>query len=267
MKVLFATDGSEPSDRAGAMMARLADRARAEVVVLSVSDFDVAMREAGKHHHYSAEDAHAASQRAADETADMLRRAGFERVEPRVEEGDGAITIVHAAETEGFGLVVVGSGKERWRDAVVLGSVSGSIVHAAPCPVLVVHRAPSGDGPIRVVVGTDGSGGATRSIEAFTEFADPARCEVTVVTVADDGQELTQEHLEAAGRVLTAAGFRVDTVVAPGKAAAVLLEQAEQQKADLVVIGARGLGRFRAKVLGSVSDRIVRHAPATFVGR
>jgi nucleotide-binding universal stress UspA family protein len=33
------------------------------------------------------------------------------------------------------------------------------------------------------------------------------------------------------------------------------------------VIGARGLGRFRAKVLGSVSDRVVRHAPATFVGR
>ena len=173
MKVLFATDGAEPSTRAGSMLARLADPARTEIVVLSVSDFDVAMREAGKHHHYSAEDAHAAAQRAADEAAEALRSAGFERVESRVEDGDEAITIVHAAETEGFGLVVVGSGKERWRDTVVLGSVSGSIVHAAPCPVLVVHRAPSGDGPIRVVVGTDGSAGATRSIEAFTGVRRP----------------------------------------------------------------------------------------------
>jgi nucleotide-binding universal stress UspA family protein len=242
MKVLFATDGAEPSARAGTMVTRLADRARTDVVVLSVSDFDVAMREAGTHHHYSAEDAHAAARRAADETADVLRSAGFERVEPRAEDGDEAITIV-------------------------LGSVSGSIVHAAPCPVLVVHRAPSGDGRVKVVVGTDGSAGATRSIEAFAGFADPAGCEVTVVTVADDGQGDAQEHLEAASGVLTAAGFRVETAVVPGKAAGAILEHAEQRSADLVVIGARGLGRFRAKVLGSVSDRIVRHAPATFVGR
>ncbi len=266
MKVLFATDGAEPSARAGTLLARLADPAGTEIVVLSVSDFDVAMREAGTHHHYSADDAHAAAQQAADEAADALRGAGFERVESRVEDGDEAIEIVHIAETEGFGVVVVGSGKERWRDAVVLGSVSGSIVHAAPCPVLVVHRAPSGDGPIRVIVGTDGSDGATRSIGAFAGFADPARCEVTVVTATDDGEE-AQGHLEAADGVLTAAGFRVETAVVPGKAAAVLLEQVEQRSADLVVIGARGLGRFRAKVLGSVSDRVVRHAPATFVGR
>lgn len=267
MKVLFATDGAEPSTRAGALLTRLADPARTEIVVLSVSDFEIAMREAGKHQHYSAEDAHAAARRAADEAADALRGAGFERVVSRVENGDEAIAIVHAAETEGFGLIVVGGGKERWRDTVVLGSVSSSIVHAAPCPVLVVHRAPSGEGQIRVVVGTDGSAGATRSMEAFTALADPARCEVTVVVVADDGDEVAAQHLEAARGVLTAAGFRVETAVAPGKAATVLLEQAEQREADLVVIGARGLGRFRAKMLGSVSDRVVRHAPATFVGR
>ena len=267
MKVLFGTDGAEPSARAGALLTGLAHPTKTEIVVLSVSDFDVAMREAGTHHHYSADDAHAAAQRAADEAADTLRGAGFERVESRVEDGDEAITIVHVAETEGFGLVVVGSGKERWRDAVVLGSVSGSIVHAAPCPVLVVHRAPSGDGPVKVVVGTDGSAGATHSIEAFAGFADPARCEVTVVTAADDGQHDAQKHLEAASGVLTAAGFRVDTTVVPGRAAGALLEHVEQRSADLVVIGARGLGRFRAKVLGSVSDRVVRHAPATFVGR
>ena len=268
MKVLFATDGAEPSARAGALLTRLADPARTEIVVLSVSGFETAMREAGKHQHYSAEDAHAAAQRAADEAADALSGAGFERVVSRVEDGDEAIAIVHIAETEGFGVVVVGSGKERWRDAVVLGSVSGSILHAAPCPVLVVHRAPSGDGPVRVVVGTDGSEGATHSIEAFAAFADPARCDVSVVAATDDdGQDEALGHLDAAAGLLEAAGFRVETAIATGRAAAVLLEQVEQRTADLVVVGARGLGRFRAKVLGSVSDRIVRHAPATFVGR
>ena len=267
MKVLFATDGEEPSARAGALLGRVADPARTEIVVLSVSDFEVAMREAESHHHYSADEADRAARHAADEAAEALRGEGFDHVESRVEEGDEAITIVHVAEAEGFGVLVVGSGKERWRDTVVLGSVSGSIVHAAPCPVLVVHDAPSGDGPVRVIVGTDGSGGATRSIEAFAAFADPARCEVTIVAAADDGEDAAQGHVEAAGAVLAAAGFRAQTAVVPGRAAAVLLEQAEQREADLLVIGARGLGRFRAKVLGSVSDRVVRHAPATFVGR
>lgn len=288
MKVLFATDGAEPSARAGAMLARLADRARTEIVVMSVSSFGIAMREAQKHHHYSVEEAHEAARGAADEGAGMLRAAGFERVEARVEDGDEASEIVHAASTEDFELVVVGSGKERWLDSVVLGSVSSSVLHASPCPLLVVHRAPQGDDTIRVIVGADGSEGAAHSIAAFAALADPAACEVTVVTAArpsamppggpagegvlmqeaaGDELELANRHAEAAAGTLVDAGFRVVTEVVAGSAATVLLEQADRRRVDLVVVGARGLGRFRAKVLGSVSERVIKHAPATLVGR
>jgi nucleotide-binding universal stress UspA family protein len=141
MKVLFATDGAQPSARAGAMLTRVADPARTHVVVMSVNDFDVAMREGGPHH-FSTEEGHSAAQRATDEAATALRTAGFEHVETRIEDGDEASEIVYAAETGDFGLIVVGSGKERWLDTVVLGSVSSSVLHASPCPVLVVHHAP-----------------------------------------------------------------------------------------------------------------------------
>ena len=86
----------------------------------------------------------------------MLRDAGFEQIDARVEDGDEASEIVHTAATEGFGLVVVGSGKESWLDSVVLGSVSSSVLQGSPCPVLVVHRPPEGDALVRVVVGADG---------------------------------------------------------------------------------------------------------------
>jgi nucleotide-binding universal stress UspA family protein len=288
MKVLFATDGAEHSVRAGTMLSRLADPARAEIVVMSVNGFETAMRTAQREGHYSVEDAHAAAEAAAEAAARDLRSAGFERVEARVLEGDEATTIVHAAETEGFELVVVGSGKERWLDTVVLGSVSSSVVHAAPCPVLAVHQAPESDGTIRVVVGADGSEGAAHSIGAFAALADPARCEVTVVTAAhplalppggpageatmaqevpDDELVVANRHVETAAGRLADAGFHVESEVVPGGAARALLEQAERRHADLVVVGARGLGRFRAKVLGSVSERVIRHAPATLVGR
>ncbi len=288
MKVLFATDGAAPSERAGEMLARLADPARTHVVVMSVNGFESAMRQAQLSGHFSTEEGHAAAVRAADRAAEALRDAGFQHVEARVEDGDEASEIVHAATTEDLGLVVVGSGKESWLDSVVLGSVSSSVLQGSPCPVLVVHRPPDRDGPVRVVIGADGSEGANHSIAAFAALADPARCVVTVITaaaplalppggpagesvlgreVADNELVLANRHVEAGADPLRTAGFDVETEVVVGGAAGVLLEGAERREADLVVVGARGLGRFRAKMLGSVSDRLIRHAPATLVGR
>ena len=152
MNVLFATDGAEPSERAREMLARTADPARTHLTVLSVNDFDVAMREAQLRGHYSPEAGQEAAQRAVDEAVAALAAAGLDDVEGLVVAGDEASEIVQAAETQDTDLVVVGSGKEGWLDTVVLGSVSSSVLQGSPCPVLVVHRAPEGDGPIRVVV-------------------------------------------------------------------------------------------------------------------
>jgi nucleotide-binding universal stress UspA family protein len=48
-----------------------------------------------------------------------------------------------------------------------------------------------------------------------------------------------------------------------GPAANALLECANH--ADLVVVGARGLGGFRGLALGSVSDQVTRHSPVPVV--
>ena len=48
-----------------------------------------------------------------------------------------------------------------------------------------------------------------------------------------------------------------------GTPADVILSTAEQEKADLIVIASRGLGVIREKALGSVSHRVVTHAPCS----
>jgi len=45
-----------------------------------------------------------------------------------------------------------------------------------------------------------------------------------------------------------------------GSPAEVILSISEQEKADLIIIGSRGLGVIREKALGSVSHRVVTHA-------
>jgi nucleotide-binding universal stress UspA family protein len=287
VKVLFATDGGSHSETAGRLLQRLADPGRVDVEVLTVNGFEFALHRAQEAGHYSADEAQADARRVADEAAAALKHAGF-TVDAEAIEGDEATEILRVAAEREVDLIVVGSAKERWVDTVVLGSVSNSVVHASSCPVLVVHEAPDGDGPVKVLIGVDGSEGSDRAVRTFGGFADPARCEVTVLSVASsaplppggaagaviDTPDATDRKLEAAtvtaeraGDVLRDAGFRVETRAVPGAPARVLLDASTDGGYDLVVVGARGLGRFRAKVLGSVSDRVLRKAPASLIGR
>ncbi len=287
MKVLFATDGAAPSDHAAALIERLVDRGRARVHVICVNGFETALREAQSAGHYSPEGGQAFAESTVEDAVLRLRGAGFD-TDGEAPEGDEATEIVAAIDRVGADVVALGTAKERWIDTVVLGSVSGSVVHAASCPVLVVHAAPTHDRPLRVVVGTDGSEGSRRALEAFVGTADPERCEAIVVSVAkpvalppggpagvptfeatvgERDLASTRQVADDATESLRAAGFRATTIVTSGNPARVLLDEVDRAEADLVVVGARGLGSFRAKVLGSVSDKVLRHARATLVGR
>ncbi|MGI8708931.1 MAG: universal stress protein [Actinomycetota bacterium] len=66
---------------------------------------------------------------------------------------------------------------------------------------------------------------------------------------------------------LRRAGFDSKGTVLLGSPGPQLLKEAENLQADLVVAGARGIGPIRRAFLGSVTDQLARHAPATLVGR
>jgi nucleotide-binding universal stress UspA family protein len=221
---------------------------------------------------------------ALDAAVRRLRDAGFQ-VEGRVEEGDPATEILAMAKREAAGLVVLGAGHTRWVDSLLLGSTSTAVLHTAPSSVLVVHEA-IGEAirtaRARVLVATDGSEGAQRAVRALVALADPGRCAVRVIAVADTpsfaatgvrGDETVDvalraragECAEEAATVLRAGGFAAETEVAAGRPATLLLERSSAY--DLVAVGSRGLGAVRRSLLGSLSDKLVRHARATLVAR
>ena len=74
--------------------------------------------------------------------------------------------------------------------------------------------------------------------------------------------QLSQAHemVERAAKTLSSAGFSVATSVVTGDARSVILDDAAEWHADLIVLGSHGrtgLGRF---FLGSVSEAVARHA-------
>jgi len=57
-----------------------------------------------------------------------------------------------------------------------------------------------------------------------------------------------------------AEGARVETVLLEGHAVGQIIKVCREGKFDLIVMGARGLGKIEELLLGSVSDGVTRHA-------
>jgi nucleotide-binding universal stress UspA family protein len=78
-------------------------------------------------------------------------------------------------------------------------------------------------------------------------------------------QEYLAAEVDAPVGRRRAAGLEADGGVARGRPASVLVDEARQSAADLVVIGSRGHGPIASLVLGSVSAEVVDHAPCPVV--
>ena len=59
---------------------------------------------------------------------------------------------------------------------------------------------------------------------------------------------------------LVEAGYTAEPMRPIGKPAEEIMKAASKQQADLIVMGAKGLGAVDRIVLGSVSTRVVQHA-------
>lgn len=56
-------------------------------------------------------------------------------------------------------------------------------------------------------------------------------------------------------------GIQVEHAVGPGQTAQTVLEEAERQKADLIIMAASGRSRVARFFVGSTADRVIRESP------
>lgn len=210
-----------------------------------------------------------------------LIRPGL-RVEGVVLRGRPTGAIVDQARDMSADLIVVGSRGHGTIESMLLGSVSAEIVDHASAPVLVAR----GRRLERVVLGWDGSSGASRAADLLRTWPIFARSAVRVVSVADieipwwtgfpEGgrPEPMAIYLEAVDESrsqhdllandmtagLRAAGLSAEADRREGDAATEILAAAVVSEADLIVIGSHGRTGLARLVLGSVARNVLHHA-------
>jgi nucleotide-binding universal stress UspA family protein len=76
----------------------------------------------------------------------------------------------------------------------------------------------------------------------------------------EDQQNRARELVARFSRALRSAGFKVECTVCKGDAREVILDLAEEWRADLIVLGSRGHTALEQFLLGSTSDTVMRYA-------
>lgn len=211
--------------------------------------------------------------------------AGADSVEVRVVALAGPAAPALIARSENADVLVVGSRGRGSVKSALLGSVALHCVTHARRPVVVVHpHLETSAQPPVVVVGVDGSAESRAALAAGIEEAGRLGAEVEVViahpvtsywvdasgaavpSIDDIRAEARRRADELVSEVVAELVARpattpltIRTVVTEGPAAQVLVDRA--RRAELLVVGTRGRGAFRALLLGSVALYSALHAP------
>lgn len=126
---------------------------------------------------------------------------------------------------------------------------------------------------MKVLIACDGSDSAKRALEIAVELA-PKEAAISVVSVVEglpqvgraaamilpEDEEESRRRLAEAGKALAEHGVVAELVERRGDAATAILDEAEKEGTDLIVMGTRGRSTIERWFLGSVSSKVLQHA-------
>lgn len=295
MKILLATDGSDGARAAVDFIRRFPFPRNSEVTVLTVLDEslfpDKGTAQFDEEERQLLEESEREIRREAEkllgiETA-RLRDAGWSS-STALRIGHAADEIVKTAEEQQSDLIVVGSHGQGSIRSFLMGSASNSLLHYAPCSVLIVKHpelaepapAVEGEPPSwNILLAYDSSKAAKSAVQVCASLPLGQAARVTALTVLPlvtlYRQDIRQRMSVFWHQKKVAAQDSLNEVVkairwATPHASAQLrespnvcqeiLDTAARLGSDLIMLGDKGAGTVERFLLGSVTHRVTRHA-------
>lgn len=278
--IVVCSDGSDHAKQAARAAAEIAKRFQSHLTLLSVFNVSALMSpfanalEAAPELESVLKIGEETHTHVLQQTGKVLEEAGVE-FQTCCESGNPVETILRATENKKADLVVLGSrGLSQWK-ALLLGSVSDTVLHRAPCPVLIVR----GETPTfeRILLASDGSAGAYCATMTAGMLACKFEVPLTILNVvppldfssrvfqdeADRDEKTLQLRSALAARIRRVAeqtGVNYSIRQDQGHPAETIVRFAQENGDSVIVMGNRGMTAMQALALGSVSDRVAHHA-------
>jgi len=261
-RILVGTDGSDSAAKAVAQAVAIAKSLSAELIVLH--SFAVVTESGGP---LGPAPGAPTKEIGVSILEDVQKRYGNELpVRTLLKEGGPGDAIVDVAEEEKVDLIIVGNRGMTGAKRFVLGSVPNNVSHHAPCSVMIIDttsqrasKRKGGEIYKKVLVATDGSPTAGRAAEAGVESAAAFGAGVLLLSVGEGAQ--TEQVLQQAAKHLGKFGVKIATKSVMGDVADAIVDAAEQEGADLIVVGNRGMMGSKRFLLGSVPNHVSHNSP------
>jgi nucleotide-binding universal stress UspA family protein len=293
MNILLATDGSDSAKAAAQFIQHFPFPKDSELTVLTVIDENLVVdrqaSELDEETRSALQDAersvyHEAQQLLEAEAA-RLREAGW-RASTAARTGHCAGEIIKAAEALGSDLIVLGSHGLGGIKSFLMGSVSHKLLHYAPCSVLIVKHPPIAAPAAQeaqqswsILLAYDDSKPAKNAVRLCASLPLGETAQVTALTVLplvkiyrqDIRQRLSpiwhqkkvaaQQALDQVVKGLHSATPQVSAQLRESpNVCQEILNAAAELDSDLIMLGDKGTGAFERFLLGSVTQRVARHA-------
>lgn len=290
-RILIPLDGSPRAELILGQVGRILRRKDSEIVLVRVVDLpeaaplDLSRRTS---YEYARGREKARAHEYIHRLAARLSEQGV-RARGCIAEGPAAPVVLEQAARERATMIAMTThgrtGIPRW----LVGSVAEKIVRLSPVPVLLVRSfrpTPLGDLqpataqelPFRkILVPTDGSAAAETVVEPAATFARLFEAKLVVlhaeppVVIPGYGEMGIPPMLpptpsekdpvtEAAAERFSRLGVTVSRRTVTGDAAGTILDQSQSDGIDLIAMATHGRSGFSRWILGSVAERVLRHA-------
>lgn len=204
------------------------------------------------------------------------------KTEVLVDEGDTARKILEHARSRPADLIVMGTHGLGGFERFMLGSVTEKVLRKATCPVMTVPPAVETTAKVpytRLLCPVDFSESSLAALRFAFSLAKETDAELTILHVFDwppdddllverfdapEFRRVVEEQARSRLFALVTDDVRVwckpSTKVAYGKPYREILDVAEKEQTDLIVIGVRGRNPLDLTLFGSTTNHVVRRA-------
>ncbi|MCA1832933.1 MAG: universal stress protein [Actinomycetota bacterium] len=238
-RILVGTDGSESASKAVDLAAGLAAALSAELLIV-----------------------HAGSDESILEPAVKSASTLGVKVTSEFRGGHPSEVLIDFADEKNVDLIVVGDKGQSKGKRVFLGGVPDQVSQHAGCDVLIMRTTSeqSAEGYERVLIATDGSKTADRAARKGLAIAASLGAKVSLVHAGHPktGQLLLED---TAKNLVSGAPIEAELHPVQGNPAEAILEVAEKDRADLIVVGNKGMTGAKRLLLGSVPLAISQYSP------